>query len=260
MNKSALKWKNIDAYHAQFPKNIQTILQQLRKTIIQAAPNATEIISYGMPAFKLNKTLVYYAVCKDHIGFYPTPKPIEEFKKELEKYKTSKGAIQFPMNQPLPFSLIKAIVKFRVEEDAQFDKPKPTKKIALIHKDILAFNNLQAEGKTICNILAEEITKGLPAAENKIWHGHPVWFLNGNPIAGYSKQKAGWRLMFWSGAGFNEEKLNVRGQKFKDASVFYNTQNEINKTDIKRWLKKAQNIQWDYKNLIKRKGKLIRLK
>jgi hypothetical protein len=86
-----------------------------------------------------------------------------------------------------------------------------------------------------------------------------VWFLDGNPIVGYSKQKAGIRLMFWSGADFGEDALNVVGKKFKDASVFYNAVSEIKKTDLKRWLTSAQEIQWDYKNIVKRKGKLERI-
>ena len=108
--------------------------------------------------------------------------------------------------------------------------------------------------------MAALIDKHLKNAENKIWHSHPVWFLEGNPIVGYSKQKKGIRLMFWSGADFEEENLNVRGEKFRDASVFYNSAEEINTTDIQRWIEKSRKIQWDYKNLVKRKGKLERLK
>jgi hypothetical protein len=130
-----------------------------------------------------------------------------------------------------------------------------------MHKDIKAYNNAQsATDKKICNLLAEEIDDNLPKAESKVWHAHPVWFLDGNPIAGYSKQKAGIRLMFWSGAGFDEEALNVRGKKFKDASVFYTDVSEIKTNDLKRWLKKSAKIQWDYKNIVKRKGVLERLK
>nr|WP_294903883.1 DUF1801 domain-containing protein [uncultured Lacibacter sp.] len=127
--------------------------------------------------------------------------------------------------------------------------------------DIQAYNNKQTpEDKAICDLLATEISKTLKEAENKIWHAHPVWFLDGNPVAGYSKQKKGIRLMFWSGAGFDEELLNVKGEKFKDASIFYNNISEINTKDLKRWLGKARNIQWDYKNIVKRKGVLERLK
>lgn len=106
----------IDEYHQSYPQEVQDLLQQLRQAILQAAPKATETISYGMPAFKLNKVLVYYAAYKNHIGFYPTPKPIVHFKEELILFKTSKGAIQFPINQKLPLALIKKIVKFRVAD------------------------------------------------------------------------------------------------------------------------------------------------
>ena len=112
----ATKFKTIDDYHAAFPKNIQSILNSLRKTIKQAAPQAQEVISYNMPAFKQKNVLVYYAAHAQHIGFYPTEKPMVEFKNELTKYKTSKGAIQFPLDKKLPTTLIKKIVKFRLAE------------------------------------------------------------------------------------------------------------------------------------------------
>lgn len=131
----------------------------------------------------------------------------------------------------------------------------------MIHPEIKVFNDSQSsEHRAVCELLSKEITHSLPDAENKIWHAHPVWFLNGNPIVGYSKQKPGIRLMFWSGADFEEDNLNVRGAKFKDASIFFNEVSEINIQNLKRWLEKAKTIQWDYKNLIKRKGKLERLK
>ncbi len=130
----------------------------------------------------------------------------------------------------------------------------------MIHKDITAYNQAQTkEEKNICNVLAEEISKNLPKAENKIYHRHPAWFLDGNPIVGYSKQKAGIRLMFWSGADFDEANLKQGTGKFKDASIFYNSLEEIKIGELKRWLKKSQTIQWDYKNIVKRKGKLIKL-
>jgi uncharacterized protein DUF1801 len=131
----------------------------------------------------------------------------------------------------------------------------------MMSADIQAYNDKQSTvDKEICDLLASTIDSELTEAESKIWHAHPVWFLNGNPIVGYSKQKAGWRLMFWSGADFEEVKLNVTGKKFKDASIFYNTVEQINTKDLKRWLKKSKEIQWDYKNIVKRKGRLERLK
>ncbi|MGM0579494.1 MAG: DUF1801 domain-containing protein [Bacteroidota bacterium] len=130
-----------------------------------------------------------------------------------------------------------------------------------MNSEIQTYNDSQTKvDKEICDLLAEVIDNELTEAENKIWHAHPVWFLEGNPIVGYSKQKPGIRLMFWSGASFDEEKLNVLGKKFKDASVFFSAVEQINKTDLKRWLNKSKEIQWDYKNIVKRKGKLERLK
>jgi len=130
-----------------------------------------------------------------------------------------------------------------------------------MNKEIKAYNDKQtSDDKAICDRLATIIDAELTQAESKIWHAHPVWFLAGNPIVGYSKQKAGIRLMFWSGADFEEENLSVRGEKFKEASIFYNNVSEVETPDIERWLKKSREIQWDYKNIVKRKGKLERIK
>jgi hypothetical protein len=131
-----------------------------------------------------------------------------------------------------------------------------------MNKDIQAYHKAQsAADKEICEILNEEICQHLPKAENKIWHGHPVWFLDENPIVGYSKLKAGLQLLFWSGATFDEEQLvPSKSGKFKDASITYTSAEQINVKDLKRWLKKANDIQWDYKNIVKRKGVLERLK
>ena len=130
-----------------------------------------------------------------------------------------------------------------------------------MNKEIQEYNDSPSEeDRNICNVLSRAINENLPQAENKIWHAHPVWFLDGNPIVGYSKQKAVIRLMFWSDAGFEEEKLKPGTGKFKDASIFYTSADQINIQDLERWLGKAEKIQWDYKNLIKRKGKLERLK
>lgn len=127
--------------------------------------------------------------------------------------------------------------------------------------DIEAYNErLPESDRAVCNVLAAAIDRGLPNAENKIWHAHPVWFLDGNPIVGYSKQKPGIRLMFWSGADFDEEGLNVQPKKFRDASIFYNDIAEIDTKTLNRWLRKSKEIQWDYKNIQKRKGRLERLK
>ena len=110
------KFKDTDEYISVFPETTQKILQQVRNTIKKAAPRAAEVISYNMPAFKQNTVLVYFAGYDNHIGFYPTPSALEAFKKEIAVYKSSKGAVQFPLNEPLPLALITKMVKFRVEQ------------------------------------------------------------------------------------------------------------------------------------------------
>ncbi len=128
-------------------------------------------------------------------------------------------------------------------------------------EDIQLYNNKQATvDKEICDLLATTISSELTEAESKIWHAHPVWFLDGNPIVGYSKLKDCIRLMFWSGVDFDEEKLKKGTGKFKDASISYTLIDQIDLVDIKRWLQKSREIQWDYKNIVKRKGQLERIK
>ncbi len=126
--------------------------------------------------------------------------------------------------------------------------------------EILAYNAAQSPGdKRICDALCKAIGRGLPGAECKIWHRHPVWFLDGNPIVGYSKLKGCVRLLFWSGQSFDEPGLKPEGS-FKAAEARYTDAAEIDGADLARWLAKAAEIQWDYKNIVKRKGKLERLK
>ena len=139
--------------------------------------------------------------------------------------------------------------------------PVPLNLISAMNQETQTWNNTHSkEDKAIFDLLAKEIDKGLPEAENKVWHGHPVWFLNGNPITGYSKQKKGIRLMFWSGMDFEEGQLQPGTGNFKDASAFYNSIEEIDTEDLKRWLAKGREIQWDYKNIVKNRGRLDRIK
>src|SRR5574342_782312 len=129
-----------------------------------------------------------------------------------------------------------------------------------MHSDVKEYNEAQAPtDRAICQLLAEQIDRGLPEAENKIWHAHPVWFLDGNPIVGYSKLKNCVRLLFWSGQSFEEEGLEKEGS-FKAAEVRYTAADQIDTEKLQRWLAKARDIQWDYKNLIGRKGRLEPLK
>jgi uncharacterized protein YdhG (YjbR/CyaY superfamily) len=117
MNSSAAKPNDIDEYIAGFPAVIQVILEQVRNTIAEAAPDAKETIGYGMPTFTLNGTLVHFAAFKNHIGFYSLPNATAEFQKELGQFKSGKGSIQFPLEKPMPLELIRRIVVFRVQEN-----------------------------------------------------------------------------------------------------------------------------------------------
>lgn len=111
--------QSIDSYIQTFPKDVQSLLQQLRITIRKAAPLAEETINYQMPTFNLNGNLVHFAAYKNHIGFYPAPSALKKYQKEISKYKHSKGAVQFPLDKPLPISLINKMVRFRVKENMQ---------------------------------------------------------------------------------------------------------------------------------------------
>jgi uncharacterized protein YdhG (YjbR/CyaY superfamily) len=119
--------KDIDEYIAGFPQDVQEILEKIRATVREAAPEAKEKISYGMPAFTLNGNLVYFAAFKNHIGFYPIPSGIEQFKEELSVYKQGKGSVQFPLDEPMPYELITHIVKFRAQENLEKAKAKKKK-------------------------------------------------------------------------------------------------------------------------------------
>ncbi len=128
-----------------------------------------------------------------------------------------------------------------------------------MQKDVQAYHDAQsAEDAKICDLLAKEILRALPEADYKIWHRSPVWFLDGNPIVGYHKLKDCVRLLFWSGQSFEEDGLEKEGT-FKAAEVRYTSADQIDTKALARWLKKSRDIQWDYKNIVKRKGKLERI-
>ena len=130
----------------------------------------------------------------------------------------------------------------------------------MIHPDTTRYHAAQApHDREICELLAREIDRHLPEAENKVWHAHPVWFLDGNPVVGYQKLKSCVRLLFWSGQSFDEAGLQPEG-KFQAAEARYTDAGEVDVTSLERWLGKAQEIQWDYRNIVRRKGRLERLR
>jgi len=130
----------------------------------------------------------------------------------------------------------------------------------MIHHETHLYNRKQEPAdRAICDLLAAEIDTGLPEAENKVWHAHPVWFLDGNPVVGYSKLKGCVRLLFWSGQSFDVEGLKPEGT-FKAAEARFTDVSEVDADLLARWLNQAREVQWDYKNIVRRKGKLERLK
>jgi hypothetical protein len=130
----------------------------------------------------------------------------------------------------------------------------------VVHTDTEKYNESQATGdRQICDLLAREIERGLSEAENKLWHAHPVWFLDGNPIVGYSKLRNCVRLLFWSGQSFETPGLEKEG-KFKAAEARYTSADQVDTRLLTEWLSESRKIQWDYKNIVQRKGKLERLK
>jgi len=129
-----------------------------------------------------------------------------------------------------------------------------------MHADTRQYNaSLAPADRAIARLLAEQIDRHLPGAENRIWHAHPVWFLDGNPIVGYSKLKSCVRLLFWSGQSFEGEGLTREGS-FKAAEVRYTAADQVDPGKLRRWLAEARTVQWDYKNIVRRKGRLERLK
>ncbi|MDX2020369.1 MAG: DUF1801 domain-containing protein [Deltaproteobacteria bacterium] len=129
-----------------------------------------------------------------------------------------------------------------------------------MHTETARYNSaLASADREIAQLLAEAIDRHLPEAENKIWHAHPVWFLDGNPVVGYSKLKSCVRLLFWSGQSFEEAGLKPEG-KFKAAEARYSSVDQIDPQKLRRWLAEARDVQWDYKNIVRRKGRLDRLK
>lgn len=129
-----------------------------------------------------------------------------------------------------------------------------------MHSDTIAYNeSLDVETREICELLAREIESALPEAVNKVWHGHPVWFLDGNPVVGYSKLKAGVQLLFWSGQSFEQPGLVAEGS-FKAAEARYSALDQVDTQILGLWLAEARDIQWDYKNIVHNKGHLARLK
>lgn len=247
-------------------------LRKLRAVIRREAPDAVERIAYGLATWHQSENLIHLGAFRQHVGIYPGPAAIEAFADDLTSFKSSKGAIQLPHDKPLPIELVRRITRWRVEQVAQKPATKATRRPAAkakggartptsprVSADVAAYNAARSDAdRATCEALVEHISRSLPLAEGKLWHGHPVWFLEGNPIVGYSTHKDGTRLLFWSGQSFDDPKLAATG-KFKAAEARYAGVGDIDAKPLRRWLQKAKTVQWDYKNVVKNRGVLVRL-
>lgn len=253
----------ITAYVDAAQEPARSRLRTLAVAIREELPDAVERIAYGLPTWHQGENLIHLGAFKHHVGIYPGPAAIVTFADELKGYKTSKGTIQVPHEAPLPIELVRRITRWRVEQQTTKAVPRGSTGRANtvgVHTDVAAYIAAQSnEHRAVCEALASHISAALPGAEGKVWHGHPVWFLEGNPVVGYSVHKEGTRLLFWSGQSFDEPGLAPVG-KFKAASARYATITDIDEKVLLRWLKKAESILWDYTNLVKNKGQLTRLR
>lgn len=189
----------IDLYIESFPKNVQKLLHELRSIIKKTAPNSEEIMSYQMPAYIQNKRLVYFAAYKKHIGFYPHSSPIEHFKEEIKEYKTSKGAIQFSLDKPLPKELITKIVKFRVQEDLDNEK----KKIYFPEKVTKVWNKTNQWTEEL--ELLKSIVNKTQLVETIKW-GTPIYTHNNKNVIGIGGFKSYFGIWFMNGVFLKDEK------------------------------------------------------
>lgn len=256
----------VTAYVDAAKEPARSRLRALAEAIRAEAPGAAERIAYGLATWHQGENLIHLGAFKQHVGIYPGAAAIVAFADALTGFKTSKGAIQVPHDAPLPVALVRRITRWRVQQAATKAALKVSKqrtgrsRSVTVSTDVATYNVSQSEmDRTVCDALAGHIAKALPEAESKVWHGHPVWFLEGNPVVGYSTHKKGTRLLFWSGQSFDEPGLSPVG-KFKAAEARYSTLADINAKVLRGWLRKARAIQWDYKNLAKNKGTLKRLR
>jgi uncharacterized protein YdhG (YjbR/CyaY superfamily) len=247
----------VTAYISAAPEPARSRLRALRKVIREEAPGAIERMAYGLATWHQGENLIHLGAFRHHVGVYPGPAAITAFEAQLARFKTSKGALQLPHDAPLPVDLVRHITRWRVAQVA--GKPPGTGAARPSVPGVAGYNAAQAPpGRATCLALASLISTVLPDAEGKVWHGHPVWFLEGNPVVGYSTHKDGTRLLFWSGQSFGDPGLSPVG-KFKAAEARLARVEALDGKAVRRWLAQARDLQWDYKNLAKNKGVLRKL-
>jgi uncharacterized protein YdhG (YjbR/CyaY superfamily) len=271
----------VTAYIDAADEPARSRLRALRDVIREQAPDAVERISYGLATWHQGENLIHLGAFAHHVGVYPGAAAIAEFAADLAALPTSKGAIRVPHEAPLPKDLVARITRWRVDQASARQTAKKATRPAARREpktarastatattatttatatDVGAYHAAQAEpARATCSALAALIAGALPDASGRVWHGHPVWFLEDNPVVGYSVHKEGVRLLFWSGQSFDEPGLSRVG-KFKAAEARFAVVGDIDDAAVRRWLAKARDIQWDYKSVAKRKGVLVRLR
>ncbi|MFM2152752.1 MAG: hypothetical protein RL199_1187 [Pseudomonadota bacterium] len=261
--------KAVAAYIEAAPEPARTRLRALAAAVREEVPDAIERIAYGLATWHQGENLIHLGAFTHHVGVYPGPAAILAFADDLAGFKSSKGAIQVPHDAPLPTDLVRRLTRWRVDQATSKTANTVSKRrtaarhvagtAATPSADVTAYNAARSDtDRATCGALADHIATALSDGEGKVWHGHPVWFLAGNPIVGYSTHKESTRLLFWSGQSFDEPALTAVG-KFKAAEVRFTCVDAIDPKALLRWLEKARAIQWDYKNIVKNKGVLERL-
>ncbi len=254
------------------PEPGRTRLRTLAEVVRNEAPGAIEHIAYGLATWHQGENLLHLGAFKNHVGIYPGAAAIAAFADELVGLKTSRGAIQVPHDAPLPSDLVRRITRWRVEQAASrgvkaesrrrtrpAQEREPSRKAVARSSTLADYLASQSEAhRLICTALGSHITAALPEAESKIWHGHPVWFLAGNPIVGYSVLKGCVRLLFWSGQTFDRTTLTPVGS-FKAAEFRYTSCDDVDATVLRNWLDQARDIEWNYRDIVKNRGQLERL-
>ena len=254
----------VAAYIDAAPEPARSRLLALADAIRAEAPDAIERIAYGLATWHQRENLIHLGPFAHHVGIYPGSAAIVAFAEELAAFKTSKGAIQVPHDAPLPVDLVRRITRWRIQQTKRTTMRPVKKKSATANRqtltDVVAYHAAQTElVRATCDALATIVAGTLPEAVGKVWHGHPVFFLEDNPVVGYSVHKEGVRLLFWSGQSFDEPRLSPVG-KFKAAEARFAGVGDIDGDAVRRWLAKARDIQWDYKNVAKNRGVLARLR
>ena len=256
----------VAAYLDAAPLPARDRLRALADAVRAVAPDATERIAYGLPTWHQGENLIHLGAFAHHVGIYPGAAAIAAFADALQGFPTSKGAIQVPHDAPLPVALVQDLTRFRLGQ-AALRPPKPSRRRAAPlpspdpaapPDDIAAYHQRQAEADfALCEALFARIRDALPDATAKVWHRHPVFFLTGNPVVGYSVHAEGVRLLFWSGQSFDEPALRPVGS-FRAAEARFGRVDDLDDASLRRWLAKARDIQWDYQHVAKRKGVLVR--